>query len=93
VIERVAGELKTLFMLGTFTGFRLADAATIQAHKAELLAHLERELAAATWFDAQPRDVRAAISRTAGAHARRTAAPAGEARLLAIEAARARAKT
>lgn len=36
IIERAEGELKTLFMIGTFTGLRLADAATLQWGEVDL---------------------------------------------------------
>ena len=77
------------------TGAKLsdADAATMRAHKPALLAYLEREHTAAAWLDAQPRERRAAISRAAGAIARRTGKPAGEAWLEAVETAQAGAPT
>lgn len=62
-----------------------ADTETIRKHKPALVAYLERERRAASWYERQPREGRAAIAQAAAEAARRTGTDASEAFLVAIE--------
>ena len=44
IIEKATGEMKTLFMLGTFTGLRLADAATLRWDETDLARGIIRRI-------------------------------------------------
>lgn len=54
VIEQSEGELQTLFMLGTFTGLRLADAATLRWDETDLARGIIRRIPSKTRRNGQP---------------------------------------